>query len=414
MPNAGPTVAAVQRIEAYTESSFASDESSNLASFTPLPIQEGTASVTLTREMHDPMQLVQNQLDYREEVVGRKSCQIQFTMPLAPTGVAAGQGTPAVQGGLGLLLSTVMGGEDLGQGTTVSTGWGTAGGGNVSTATGIEKGAALGWVNANGKLEARPVANKSGSAITLKRRFSTAPATSNDLYASASYYMTQDPDSSLSFAVRGYEDDHAWLLSGCQLESMSLNLPLDGSIPTIQFTFQGVDWSHETDTAAGSFASISAATYSNFDPIVGHAGDFLESDVTALTGSTVHVSAVGFEPQIAYQAITSPSGTNGVYRWRLSRSAPVVQGSFTTFYEDDSWFTARDDRDDKLFLYQVGTTQGQTLLIEASTCQVTDAQMGEADSGILGVTVSWKGRLDAGVSSPSSDLQRSPFRIHFL
>lgn len=421
MPTVGPTVSQIQLIEAYTESSFANDESSNLGSFTPIPLQEGSAEVTLTQEMHDPMQLVQNQLQYREEILGKKACQIQFTMPFAPTGTAAGQGTTAIQGALGLLLTTVLGGETLDAGTTVSTSWSTAGGGNVSTGSVLNRGNAVGWVNSSSKLEARPMYRVVGDALTLGVRFSTAPVTSDVIYGSASYYMSQDPDTSLNFAVRGLEADDGWLLMGCQLDSMSLNLPLDGTIPTIQFTFKGVNWLNEDDTTAGDFSLITSsgnqASYTGFDPIVGHEGDFLYATATTdpITPTTVHVSSVGFEPQVAYTAITSPSGTNGVYRWRLTRSAPVLQGEFTTFYEDDTWMDKRDNRDDLQFLYQIGTTAGETILIEASTCQVTDVQKSESDDGISGLTVSWKGRVDeTRYQASSGDSTGSPLKIHFL
>ena len=117
MPGTGPTVSPVQLIQAMTESSFAADMTGSLGSFTAIPFQEGTASVSLVQEMHDPMHAVQHHHDYREEILGEKSCSIQFTMPLAPTGTAADASTAAVQSALGLLLKTCMGGEDLGNGT---------------------------------------------------------------------------------------------------------------------------------------------------------------------------------------------------------------------------------------------------------------------------------------------------------
>ncbi len=65
MPGTGPTVSGVSLIQAYAESSFAADMSASLASFTSIPFQEGSAQVTLTQEMHDPMHAVQHHHDYR-------------------------------------------------------------------------------------------------------------------------------------------------------------------------------------------------------------------------------------------------------------------------------------------------------------------------------------------------------------
>ena len=414
MPGTGPTVVNVQLVQAYTESSFANDESGSLVSYTSIPIQEGSAQITLGRETHDPMHAVQYMHDYREEVLGKKSCSIQFTVPLAPTGTASSTGVAAVQSALGLLLKTTMGGEDLGKGSTAGIDW-TAKAGSVATATEFEKGSAIGWVNASGILEARPLSNKSGSALTNKLAFSTVPTTGATIYGAATYYLTSDPDGSLNFAVRGLESNDDWLLLGCQLDSMALNLPLEG-IPTVQFTFKGVSWLHGDD-AAGSFSDISPVTYSNTSPITGHAGRFMArvSGTAAFTsGVTVHVSAVNFEPSLTYAPVPSPSGTEGVYRWRLTRaSGPSVSGSFSTFFESTKWHGHRDNKDDLMLLYQIGTEAGKTILLEVATAQITNAQKADA-SGIDGVTVEWKGRMDALVASDSTDLHRSPFRIHFL
>lgn len=418
MPNAGPTITKSQvgLVEAYTESSFANDESANLASFTPIPLQEGSAQLTLTEETHNPMQLLQNQLDYQEEVIGKRSCTLQMTIPLAPTGTAAGDGTTAIQGALGLLLSTCMGGEQLDAGTTVSTAWPTAGGGNVATSSAITKGGICGWVNGSSEVEARRAIADTGQTVQVRPAFSTTPATSDVIYGGANYYFTQDPDGSLNFAVRSLESDAAWLLMGCQLDSVSLSLPLDGTIPTAQMTWKGVNWLKEGSTTAGSFGDISAATYTGFDPITGQAGDFIYAAPTGLTATTVHVSSVGFEPAISYAAITSPKGTNGVHRWRMTRASgtPMVQGTFATFFEDHTWWTAKANKTAYQFLYQIGTTAGETVVIHASTAQVTDVQSSDSDQSIEGLTVTYKGRLDAGVSGASTDLEQTPLRIAFL
>lgn len=416
MPGSGPTVQPVQLISAFTESSFANDESASLASYTAIPFQEGTAQVVLGTETHDPMHAVQYMHDYREEVIGKKSCTLSFTMPLAPTGTAAGSTTAAVQSALGKLLATVMGGEDLGTGALATTAVHTAGAVAVSAAGGFVTGGAIGWVNPSSILEARPVKTLSGSTLTPKVKFSAGPATANPIYASASYYLTQDPDASLNFAVRGLESTDDWLLLGCQLDSMSLSLPLDGSIPTVQFSFKGVSWLHG-DTAAGTFSDISPVTYSNTSPITGHAGRFIcrTTDTALFTAaSTVHVSAVAFEPQLSYAAIPSPSGTQGVYRWRMTRqNGPSVTGSFSTFFETTRWHDHRDNKDDLIILYQVGTAAGSTILIEVPTIQITNAQRGDS-GGIAGVSVEWKGRRDVAIAGANGDLDRSPLKIHFL
>ena len=115
-------VHSVQRIRVFTEVTFGADSSSSIASFTDLPIVEGSATVTLTRDELDPGQLVQSRLEGRERVLGKRSATLSFQLNLAPTGTAAGSAVAAVQGGLGLLLKNVMGGETLGTGSTAAAG----------------------------------------------------------------------------------------------------------------------------------------------------------------------------------------------------------------------------------------------------------------------------------------------------
>ncbi len=416
MPNAGPSVSGVQLIQAYAESSFAADMSGSLASFVSIPFQEGTATVDLVQEMHDPMHAVQHHHDYREEILGKKSCTIQFTIPLSPTGTLAGDATAALQGALGLLLSTFMGGEDLGTGSTASGVWSSAKSGDVGNGAGFEKGSAVGWVNTAGALECRPLANKATATLTTKLAFSATPADEDTIYSCATYYLTQDPDTSLNFAVRGQESDSDWLLMGCQLDSAALDLSFDG-IPTLQLTFKGVNWLHGDD-ASGTFSDIAPVTYTNTSPISGHAGRLMvRTTATALftAGVTVDANSVAFEPQLSYAAVPSPSGTSGVLRWRLSRNnGPSITGSFGTYFADQRWHDHRTNKDDLMVLYQVGTTTADgAVLIEAPCVQVTNAQEADA-SGIDGVNVEWKGRLDASVVTATTDLHLSPFRIHIF
>lgn len=414
MPNAGPAVQNVQLIQCYNESTFGTDITASLASFLSVPFNEGTAQMVLTRETHDPLTAVQHHHDYREEVLGRKSCKLSFTMPLAPTGTAAGDATAAVQGALGYLLKTAMGGEDLGTGSTFVTGW-SASSGDLTSAAGFTVGTALGWNNSSSVYEMRPIKTIATNTVTTKLAFSGSPANTNVAYASATYYLTSDPDTSLQFVVRGLESQDEFVLMGCQLDSMTITLPLDGTIPTIAFSWKGVKWLYGADCAgSASLTDITPATYSNFSPIVGHAGRFMSqlNGTTTYTGATINVSALAFEPQLSYVPVPSPSGIEGVLRWRLSRNnGPSVTGSYTTYYEDTARMVDRDDKDNRLAWYQCGVTAGQSFAIEAATTQYTDVQRVDA-GGIASETITWKGRLDGDTTSPTTDQHRSPLRIH--
>ena len=412
MPGSGPTVEPVKHMQVYLESTFGTDITGSLASFLSVPFQEGTAQMVLMREAHDPLTTVQHHHGFREKVLGKKSWKLSFTMPLAPTGTAAS--SAAVQGALGYLLAAAMGGEDLGTGSVFSAAW-TAVTGDVTSGTGFTKGTALGWTNTSSIYEMRPLKNVSSNTLTTKLAFSGSPANLDVAYSCASYYMTSDPDTSLQFVVRGLESDDDWVLMGGQLESMTITLPLDGTIPTIAFAWKGVKWIYgSAASGSASLTDISAATYSNYSPIVGHAGRF-QSQVNATTtyaGSTVDISALTIEPQINYSGVPSPSGIEGVLRWRLTRNnGPSVTGTFTTYFADTSLFVDRDDKDDRLLWYQCGVTAGQSFAIEIPTVQYTDVQRVDG-GGIASQTVTWEARNDGDITTATTDQHLSPWRIH--
>lgn len=420
----GPGPFRVHRLRFYEEpaNAFAVDHTGTLVDFADVPLAEGSHQLTLTQETHNPLHALQNVLDYQEEVLGKKSWTLNFTTPFAPTGTAAGDGDTAVAGAIQAMLKAVMGGEFKGTGSTAAAAWPSAGAGTVADASGFRAGGVAGMVDANGVAHFSPIEEASGATggtITLKVRFPTAPASGAVIYSGATYYWTQDPNTSLQFIVEGEEQQNRWVVMGGQ-GTVTPQLALDGTIQTLQWQITGATWIDAGDSA-GSVSldgtALGNATYENYDPITGHAGKLLVQTVgtTALTGAEVHVNELSFTPGGTWTPITSPSGREGIKRWRLTRASgtPMVAGTFTTFFEDRSRFDARDNRDAKLVFYYSGVTPGFVAACDAPTVQFTDAQLPDSN-GIAGEQVSFKGRLDEGTTeSTASDLGRSPFRFHF-
>lgn len=422
----GPGPFRVHRLRVYVEpageASFAVDHTGTLNDFADVPLAEGSHQVTLTQETHNPLQALQNVLDYQEEVLGKKSWALNFTTAFAPTGVAAGDSTAATAGTIQTMLKALMGGEYKGTGSTAAAAWSTAGAGTVADASGFRAGGIAGMADANSVVHFRPIAQVSGAtggSITLKVRFPSAPASGAVIYSGSTYYWTQDPDTTLQFIVEGEEKHNRWVLMGGQ-GTVTPQLALDGTIQTLQWQITGCRWI-EADEAAGS-ASLSGtalgnATYSNYEPITGHSGRLLvqTNGTIAYTGATVPVNTLTFTPGATMTPVMSPSGVEGVYRYRLTRASgtPMVSGTFGTFFEDLDNFDARDTKADKLVFYQNGVSAGECTIAEAPTVQLTDAQLPD-QSGIAGEMVTFKGRLDGDTTeSTASDLGRSPFRYHF-
>lgn len=417
MPTAGPTVSLVQRVRMYVEpnNAFAEDHTGTLGDFEDIPIVEGSAQVTLTQETQNPQHVLQDLRDYQLEVLSKKSWSFTFSIPFHPTGTAATDGTAAVSSHIGDILRTIMGGQHLGTGTVVATGgWANSASGDVAAATGLSEGGILSWQDANGNSHARKIVNVTGSTVTVNVGFPEVPGSGETLTAGATYYWTQDPDTSLQFIVEGSEEQDRWLLCGGQ-GTFTINTPLDGSIPTLEVSLSGPVW-YRGDETAGNLDSgaIGNATYSNYEPIPGHAGRVLvqTNGTRTYAGATVDVSEVSFQSAPEKAQITSPSGVEGVLRWRLTRAAgsSMSEGSFTTFFTGYGEWQARDNRTAKCVWYQNGLTRGRLTAIDAPTVQFVDVQRADAEN-IASETVNWRARKD-GDSEATDDLATSPFRVH--
>ena len=414
-------VHSVQAIRGFAESTFGADSSGSVGSFTYLPIVEGSAQMTLTRDELDPGFLVQHIDEGRERVLGKRMATLSFTMNLAPTGTAAAAAVTAVAPhGLGLVLKTIMGGESLTAGTTAAAG-STASVINVAAGTGsrwANPGQLMGWTNSAGVTEWREVESRSTDAITLKRGFSGAPSTSNVLYAAATYYMTANPTATMAFLVEGLESDDRWLLTGGQgVGGMTVAVDITGGqLPRATFNFSFARWYASNETGSSITGTLGPATYSNYAPIVGEAGNFEAWTVGAPTYSTtqsIHVSALTFEPHIAYVPYTSPSGTNTVKQWVKSRNTDSpIQGQFTLPYQDTTWFAHRNSKTDIAATYTIGTAAGSAVVLSVPTLQVLNPQRAADAQGLAAQVVMYKGRRDTDVGSDQTDLGHSPFRIH--
>lgn len=414
----GPVPHNIKRVRLYEEpnGSMSVDHTGTLGDFEDVPIVEGSLEVDPGQEMIDPGTQLQSIYDYREEIPGKRTWKVAFTVPLAPTGTPAGNTVSAIQSALGKLLKIVLGGEALGTGSLADGAWSSASAGKVLVGSSLLAGMAIGWEDSDGVLHARELEEGASADLVTKVAFPATPATTHPIYASATYYLARNPQTTAQFIVEGMEDDDRWLLMGGQ-GTVTLALPLDGtSVPTAAFEFVGRTWAYGKDAAADLTASeIGLATYADHEPIPGHIGRLIEQDVgTATPIATVCVSAIAIAVAITNKEITCPSAPDGLLRWLRMPSRPAVSGSFTTYYADTDRFEERDARTPKYLAYQIGTEKGETILITAPKVQYATAKPVNADD-VASETIEWKGRNDSDtVVTPRTDLANSPFRIHFL
>lgn len=421
MPGAGPTTLIAQRMRVYVEpaGSYAEDHTGTLGDFVDVPFVEGSAQLTTTQETQNPSHVLQNMLDYQEEVLGKKVWSLTFDLPFYPSGSAVGDGvTASSNSAIHRLLKAVMGGAHLGTGTTVATGgWASSAAGDVAAAAGLSAGGLFGWADSTGFVHTREIESVTSNTVTLKLGLPAAPASGDTVYTGATYYFTQDPDTSLQFIVEGQETEDRFVILGGQ-GTVTPTLSLDGTIQTLQFQLTGTKWL-TANNAAGSGtidgSALGKATFSNYRPITSQSGRFLVQTVGTATysGSEVDIQALNVSSGMTKEMITSPNGVEGVVRFRMVRASgtPPAEGSFQTYYTARTNWTARDSKDDKAVYYQNGVSAGGIVAVSLPTVQFTDVQR-DGDT-IASETVTVKARLDGDTSETSAtDLGRSPARFH--
>lgn len=409
----------IQRMRVDTEAagSFCTDGTGTLGNFRDVAFMEGTAQLTLTQNMLSPAYAQQYLDGHPTKVLGTRAAKLTFKHVLTPSGTGAASGVTHPTNALSEILGVVMGGVSYGIGDDVQASPAptktTMTVADASTNQ-ITAGSVIGFPTGVHGLELREVESVSTNAVVLKLELLNTPSAGNDVSGCATHYLTSDPDTSLQFILQGAETSDQWVLFGGQLESMSLELPI-GQLPTVTFSFMFADWMTAVE-AAMSEAALAAATYSSTAAI--HTiGELLYQTVGTVTLPTaLPISSIKYNLNFKYAPVSSPSGTNGVYRWRRIRSAPAVSGQFTlpVGWDDSSnesvYMLARDNKTLKGLWYQLGYTVGNCLLISCPTIQIVDYQVGDA-GGIKSQIVSFESQLDQDVGSSVTDKALSAFRI---
>lgn len=401
---------AIQRTRLYEEpnGSFAVDHSGTLGDFIDVPVIEGSASLTLNKEMLASNIMQSNPYGYQLEIVGKASAELKFKVHLAPTGVASSASVSSVQGALGRLLKILMGGESLAQGSA-ATGTPTSTSIIVTAGQGsrFTAGTAIAApTGTSGALEARALKSVSTDTLAPKTAFSAAPVATDVIRRSATYYLTDTLDTSAQVVVEGLEPDDRWLLRGGQ-GSFTISMA-PGALPEVEVTLNFAAWSN---LGSGSIASPS---YTNRFEVA-----LLDNCLQVPTaGSTVanplHASAVEFAPNLTVVPLTSTCGTNTVAQWVRARSAPAMKGSFTIPYEDLTWFTGRDNQTLYNMFLQVGNVAGKIALVEMPTAQVNNVQRIADGNGIAAQKVDLVAQNDSDATDATTAIRRSSFRIHLL
>lgn len=347
-------------------------------------------------------------------IVGRRRCSVSAkgylygaTVPLSGTATGAGAPTPATHE-VADMLAVVMGGIFAMSGTTQS-GAGSASGTFTAQSPAVAPvGQVIGLLNSAGKLEARKVRAASTFVTTL----SFVPSSGQTIYNSHTAYLREDCSGSLQFYMKGHAAEDAWVATG-----LNGNFTLEnvlGQLPKIAFDLKGATW-----FTGASGASLPKETYASSSAVSAFRDSKVFLYVYPSGGSRMadelKCKSVSFKPAITYADVDTAGGVENIARKVRTRNpAGVMSVEIQTYFEDRTYFTARDNATEYGLLVQIGSVPGKTVVICTPRMQLINVVKNDVD-GLAGQTLSFKCMDDTATPTTGFDeLAQSVFTISFL
>jgi len=328
---------------------------------------------------------------------------------------------PTTNWALGRLLGVLMGAVQQGTpqvaatavtaGSTTTSVNVTAGHGNTLGAPG---GAYAVRIQSTGLYEAREILSVTANAVVPKVAHSAAPVLGEPVIWATTFGLTNNLSgflSTLQFLVEGAESGDEFVGLGMQ-GTMSIDIT-QGQIAKLSTQLTGASWVRSNVTSLG------AATITNFSPIAHMTSELILGTGTITSSQTRNVvshSSSTWTPGMANLPVTSPEGPadSGMIGWKRARGRAIT--GQVQVYDDTAtnWITADTNRTDLSLFQQVGMTTAGIVLLSAPTIQLSVVPPRTPANDLYGFQVSWAGRNDEAISSPSTDVQRSAFRIHIF
>lgn len=416
-------VSALGRTRIAAEAAFAVDESGTPANFLDLPIVENSGTFVPLTDHLEPELQQQYLHSYTNSkmVLAKKSSTLALTTYLAGTGAPQdGNNAWSTTWALGRLLAALMGAAYQGTpqaaatavtaGSTTTSVNVTAGHGNTLGAPG----GAYAVVLPNGLIEAREILSVTANAVVPKVAHSTAPQTGAAVYWATTFGLTNNLAgflSTLQFLIEGAESGDEYVGLGMQ-GTMSIDIT-QGQIAKLSTQLTGASW------ARTSTLSLAAATITDFSPIAHMTSELILGTGTITASQTrnlVSHSSSTWTPGLANLPVTSPEGpaSSGIIGWKRARGRAIT--GQVQVYDDTAtnWITADTNRTDLSLFQQVGMTTAGIVLLSAPTIQLSVVPPRTPANDLYGFLVSWAGRNDEAIAAPSTDVQRSAFRIHIF
>lgn len=409
----------IGRLRVYTEAAgsatFGVDASASIASFKD--VQHKSAAFTRDQVMSRNEALVQRPFYEFLDILGPKSCTLNLETDLTPTGSPitptfyAGSPPSAPTFALGTILHAIFGGYRTNEGSTES---GVDAIGTVTVGTGHgsrwTKGSVIGVVSSGG-VHARQVQSIATDTISFATPLAAVTTSGSAVYGAHTFYLTDDPNTSLQFVVEEADRENIWWLRGMQSAGFTLTLNL-AQLWGMSLNLKGVAWDHDDDVASPLGGSaLSAATLTDGEPIHG-----IDGQVWMEYGSScvpADVSAVSVTIKLNFEPLPSLAGVNGAVRWKLKLEPPQVEAQFTVPATDSAGLfnIIREAREILPIGIQCGNTAGKIAYIGLPRCQVTNIQHADY-AGQYGLQVNLKALEND--ADTTTELGRSPVVLAFL
>jgi len=416
-------VSALGRTRIAAEAAFAVDESGTPANFLDLPIVENSGTFVPLTEHLEPMlqQQYLHSFTNSKMVLAKKSSTLALQTYLAGTGAPQdGNNAWSTTWALGRLLSVLMGAVQQGTpqaaattvqaGSTTSSVNVTAGHGNTLGSPG---GAYAVRIQSTGLYEAREILSCTANAVVPKVAHSSAPVAGEPIIWATTFGLTNNQAgllSTLQFIIEGAESGDEYVGLGMQ-GTLAIDIT-QGQIAKLSANLTGASW-------VRSAASLAASTITDFSPIAHMTSELILGTGTITSTQTrnlVSHSSSTWTPGFANLPVTSPEGpaSSGIIGWKRARGRAIT--GQVQVYDDTAtnWITADTNRTDLSLFQQVGMTTSGIVLLSAPTVQLSVVPPRTPANDLYGFLVSWAGRNDEAIASPSTDVQRSAFRIHIF
>lgn len=383
------------------------------ASYQYLPITEDFAMPAPEREMQDPMvaQALINSTSIK--VPGKRSGSAKVDVILGSHGldIDGDVAVPAIGAWpLRALLETVLGGfstATLHAAQVTVQALSTTTVVNVTTGAGarMTKGQALGLTTANG-LEWAEILSISTDAISLRQALSATPTTGQPVRHSATFYATQNPDTSLQLAMAGAEVDDHFRFSGAQCSGFAIECK-PGMLPKLSVDLKG-----RGVRSIAAHSGLAEITHSYFSPIIASGGCITTPAFGVTTRVDPYVSDCAPSFDHKYDAVTSYCATDNIARMKLQRPAAgkAAKLTLTMPYEDVSWVTARDSKGLVSVFFQLGSEVGASGLLSFPRMQVVGVKRASSGTNLAGQTIELEALQDT--LDATTDLGRASWRLH--